>query len=94
MKELKKFRGTSNLKNLYRNESDKACFAHDAAYSDSKDLTKKIISDKILKDRVYEIAWNWKYDGYKELWQVWSINCLIRNMIGSDSDKQSGSECK
>ena len=32
-----KFRGTGNLKYLYRNEWDKACFAHDATYSDSKD---------------------------------------------------------
>ena len=64
VKELKKFRGTGSLKHLYRNELDKACFANDAAYSDSKDLTKRIISDKILKDRGYEIAWNWKHDGY------------------------------
>ena len=34
----------------------KACFAYDAAYSDSKDLAKRAISDKILKDRAYEIA--------------------------------------
>ena len=53
---VEKFRGTGSLKHLYRNELDKACFAHDAAYSDSKDLTKRIISDKILKDRGYEIA--------------------------------------
>ena len=31
------------------NELDKACFSHDAAYSDSKDLTKRIVADKILK---------------------------------------------
>ena len=36
-----------NLKHLYRNELDKARFAHDAAYSDSKDVAKKSISDKI-----------------------------------------------
>ena len=48
---IKKFRETGNLKHLYRNELDKACFAHDAAYSDSKDLAKRTISDKILKDR-------------------------------------------
>ena len=59
---IQKFRETANLKHLYRNELDKACFAHDAAYSDSKDLTKRTISDKILKDRVYKIARNRKYD--------------------------------
>ena len=34
---IQKFRGPENLKHLYKNELDKACFAHDAAYSDSKD---------------------------------------------------------
>ena len=48
---IQKFRETGNLKHLYRKELDKACFAHDAAYSDSKDLAKRAISDKILKDR-------------------------------------------
>ena len=38
-------------------------FAHDAAYSDSKDLAKRTVSDKILKDRPYEIARNPKYNG-------------------------------
>ena len=40
-------------------------FAHDAAYSDSKDLAKRTISDKILQDRAYEIARNRGYDGYQ-----------------------------
>ena len=65
MKELKKFRGASNLKHLYRNESDKACFAHDAAYSDSKWLEKRTISNKILKYRAYEIAGNCGNDRYQ-----------------------------
>ena len=46
-------------------ELDKVCFTHDAAYSDSKDLAKRTISDKILKDRAYEIARNRGYDGYQ-----------------------------
>ena len=53
---IQEFRETENLKHLYRNELDKACFAHDPAYSDSKDLAKRTISDNILKDRAYEIA--------------------------------------
>ena len=27
------------------------CFAHDAAYSDSKDLTKRTVADKVLKNK-------------------------------------------
>ena len=59
----KKFRETGNLKHLYKNELDKACFAHDTANSGSKDLAKRTISDNILKCRAYEIAKNGKYDG-------------------------------
>ena len=32
---------------IYMNELDEACFTHDAAYSDSKDLTKRTVADKI-----------------------------------------------
>ena len=65
---IQKFRETRNLKHLYRNKLDKACFAYDAAYSNSKDLAKRTILDKILKDRPYEMARNCNYDGC----QVWS----------------------
>ena len=33
---IQKFRETSNLKHLYRNELDKACFDHDATYSNNR----------------------------------------------------------
>ena len=38
-------------------------FAHNSAYSDSKEVANRTISDKILKDRVYEIARNRGYNG-------------------------------
>ena len=50
---IQKFKEIGNLKQLYRNELDKACFAYDAAYSD-KDLAKRTMSDKIPKDSAYE----------------------------------------
>ena len=64
-KGIQKIRETGNLKYLYRNELEKACFAHDVAYSDSKNFAKRTISDKILKDRAYEIRRNHQYDGYQ-----------------------------
>ena len=57
---IKKFRETGNLKHLYINELGKAYFVYDAAWFDSKDLAKRTISDKILKNRAYEIARNCK----------------------------------
>ena len=62
--EHQKLRETGNLKHLCRNKLDKACFAHDSAYSDSSNLAKRTISGKILKDRGYELAGDPRYDGY------------------------------
>ena len=77
-----KLREIGNLENLYRNEFDKACFAHDAAYSDSKSLPKKTISGKILKDRPDEIAINCKFDGYQR---------VFANIVYRFLDKKTGS---
>ena len=50
---------------IYRNELDKACFHHDSAYADHKDLINRTKSDKVLRDKAYDIASNPKYDGYQ-----------------------------
>ena len=62
---IQKFKETEDTKYIYKNELHKACFAHDAAYSDSKDLTKRIVADKFLKDKAFNIAEDPKYDGYQ-----------------------------
>ena len=56
---------TGNTNYIYRNELDKACFQHDMVYGDSKDLEITIQSDKVLKDKAFEITSNLKYDGYQ-----------------------------
>ena len=40
-------------------------FQHDVAYGKSKDLGKRTQSDKVLRDKVFEIASDPKYDGYR-----------------------------
>ena len=62
---IQKFKETGDTNYIYKNELDKACFAHDAAYSDSKDLIKRTVADKILKDKAFDIAKDPKYDGYQ-----------------------------
>ena len=62
---IKKFKETVDTNCIYKNELDKSCFAHDAAYSDSKDLTKRTVADKILRNRAFNIAKDKKYDGYQ-----------------------------
>ena len=48
-KEFKKFKET-DTNYIYKNELDKACFQHDMAYGDFKDLARRTVSDKILRD--------------------------------------------
>ena len=55
---------------------------HDTAFSYSKDLAKRTNSDKLLKDRAYEIARNRNYDGYQR---------ALASMIYKFFDKKAGS---
>ena len=61
---IQKFKETGDSRYIYQNELDKACFQHDMAYGDFKDLTRIIDSDKILRDKAFNIAKSPKYDGY------------------------------
>ena len=45
--------------------NQKSLFRSCAVYSDSKDLTKRTISDRVLEDKSYEVARNCKYDDIK-----------------------------
>ena len=47
---IRKFRETGNTSYIYRNELDKACFQHDMAYEEFKDLARTTASDKLLRD--------------------------------------------
>ena len=62
---IEKFMATSNTDFIYKNELDKACFQHDMAYGKSKDLSKVTQSDKVLRDKAFEIASDLKYDVYQ-----------------------------
>ena len=62
---IKKFKETRDTSYIYKNELDKACFQHDMAYGDFKDLAKRTIADKVLRDKAFKIASDQKYDGYQ-----------------------------
>ena len=63
-KELK-FKETGDTSYIYKNELDKPCFQHDMAYGDLKELTKRTIADKVLRNKAFKIAGDQKYDGYQ-----------------------------
>ena len=56
---------TGNTDFIYKNDLDKACFQHDMAYGKSKDLARRTESDKVLRNKTFEIASDPKYDGYQ-----------------------------
>ena len=62
---IQKCKETGDTNYIYKNELDKACFVHYAAYSDSKDLTKRTVADKLLKNKAFDIAKDPKYDVYQ-----------------------------
>ena len=62
---IQKFRETGDANYIYKDELDKAFFVHDTTYSDSKDLTKRTVADKILKNIAFDITKDPKYDGYQ-----------------------------
>ena len=62
---IKKFKQTGDTRYIYRNELDKACFQHDSAYPDNKDLINRTKAGKVLRDKEYNIASNPKYDDYQ-----------------------------
>ena len=62
---IQKFMQTRNRSVIFKNKLDDACFQHDKAYGDFKDLKRRAPSDKVLKDKAFAIASNPKYDGYQ-----------------------------
>ena len=63
---IKKFKETGETSYIYKNELHKACFQHDMAYGDFKDLAKRNAADKVLRDKAFKIASDQKYMDIKE----------------------------
>ena len=63
---IQKFQETGDSRYIYKNELGKACFQHDMAYGDFKDLVKRTAADNVLRDKAFNIAKDPKYDGYQK----------------------------
>ena len=62
---IQNFKETGDTSYIYKNELDKACFQHDMAYGDFKDLPKRTAADKVLRDKAFKVASDQKHDGYQ-----------------------------
>ena len=78
---------TGNTDFIFRNELDKACFQHDMAYGESKDLAKRTQSDKVLRDKAFKIASDPKYDGYQRGLASMVYKFFDKKSSGSDIAK-------
>ena len=61
----KEFKEMGDTSYIYKNELDKACFQHAMGYGDFKDLKRGTFSNKVLRDKAFNIAKNPKYDRYE-----------------------------
>ena len=76
---IQKFKETGDTSYIYKDELDKACFQHDMAYGDFKNINRRTVSDKILRDKAFNIAKNPKYDGYQKGLASIVYNILIKS---------------
>ena len=89
---IKEFKRTGDTHYIYRNELDKACFQHDSAYVDHKDLINRTKADKVLRDKAYNIASNPKYDGYQRGLASMVYKFFDKKSMGSGTAKSSSLE--
>ena len=84
---IKEFKRTGDTRYIYRNELDKACFQHDFAYADHNDLINRTKSDKVLRNKAYDIASNPEYDGYQRGLASMVYNFFDKKSTGSGFKK-------
>ena len=79
-----KIKETRDATYLYRNQLDKACFQHDMAYGGFKDLARRAASDKVLRDKAFNIAKNY-YDGTQNYLVLRLIHRCFKRVAGFGS---------
>ena len=89
---IQKFKETGDTSYIYKNELDKACFQHDMAYGDFKDLAKRTASDKVLRDKSFNIAKNPKYHGYQRGLASIVYKSFDKNVAGSGVNTHANNE--
>ena len=86
---LKNLIKTGDTRYIYRNDLDKACFQHDSAYADNKDLINRTRADKVLRDKAYDIASNQVYDGYQRGLASMVYKFFDKKTMGSGINNES-----
>ena len=77
---IQKFKET---KYIYQNELDKACFQHDMAFADFKELARRTASDNVLRDKALILLKTENVMDMKEELFLQFSNSLIKKTSGS-----------
>ena len=77
---MQKFKEIGDSRYIYQNELDKTYFQYYMAYGDFKDLTKETASDKILRDKLFNIAKYPKCDRYQ-----WGLTSMVYKLFNKKS---------
>ena len=91
---IQKLKETGDTNYIYKNELDKACFQDDMAHGDFKDLARRTASDKILRDKAFNIAKNPKYDGYQRGLASMVYNIFNEKSAGSGVNMHANNKIK
>ena len=78
---IQKFKETGDTSYIYKSELEKAYFQHDMAYEDFKDLKRRTVSNKILRDKAFNILKILNMMDIKEGLLLWFINFLIKSPL-------------
>ena len=78
---IQKFKETGYTSYIYKNELERACFQHDMANGDFKDLKRRTFSDKVLRDKAFLMLLKiLNMMGIKEDSLLWFINFLTKSL--------------
>ena len=80
---IENFKETGYSIYICQNELNKACFQHDMAYGDFKELNRRTAANKVLSDKALNIAKNPKYDGYQHGLASMVYKCFNKKTSGS-----------
>ena len=72
-----KFKEIGDSRCIYQNKLDNACFQHDMASGNFEDLTRRKGSDKILHNKVFNIAKIW----WTSKWSYFNGSCFITLLV-------------
>ena len=86
---MKKNKETGDSRYIYQNELDKACFQHDMVYGDFMHWNRRTATDKVLRDKEFNITKDPKYDGYQHKLALMIYKFFDKKTFGSGIKKCS-----